>query len=102
MREREDAENPCHEQQRSDGSYGSPRTAATSNGHLMNSSPASTKISSSNSKQARPTSSTFYNEHSHPDVAIALDGSVDLFIELGVATEEILDSDEKILAYFLD
>ena len=37
-----------------------------------------------------------------PDVAVALSGSVELAIALGVATEQILDSDEKALAYFLD
>lgn len=37
-----------------------------------------------------------------PDVEIALRGSVELASQLGVATEEILDSDEKTLAYFLD
>ncbi len=36
-----------------------------------------------------------------PDVEVALLGSVELALELGVALEEILDSDEKVLAYFL-
>lgn len=37
-----------------------------------------------------------------PDVELALLGSVELARELGVAWDEILDSDEKIFAYFLD
>ncbi|WP_067818012.1 hypothetical protein [Nocardia inohanensis] len=37
-----------------------------------------------------------------PDVQLALLGSVELAVELGVAPNEILDSDEKIDAYFLD
>lgn len=37
-----------------------------------------------------------------PDVEIALLGSVDLALDLGVASVEILDSNEKVLAYFLD
>lgn len=37
-----------------------------------------------------------------PDVEVALLGSVELALELGVATEEVLNSDEKALAYFLD
>lgn len=37
-----------------------------------------------------------------PDVKIALQGSVDLALDLGVASVEILDSEEKVLAYFLD
>ncbi|OYD67293.1 hypothetical protein [Rhodococcus sp. OK302] len=37
-----------------------------------------------------------------PDVEVALLGSVELALELGVASEEVLDSDEKVLAYFLD
>lgn len=37
-----------------------------------------------------------------PDVEVALLGSVELALELGVASEEILNSDEKILTYFLD
>ncbi|ORM38272.1 hypothetical protein [Williamsia sp. 1135] len=37
-----------------------------------------------------------------PDVEVALLGSVDLAMELGVASEDILDSDEKVFAYFLD
>ncbi|WP_280423543.1 hypothetical protein [Nocardia carnea] len=37
-----------------------------------------------------------------PDVQIAFIGSVELAAELGVASEEILDSDEKVDAYFLD
>lgn len=37
-----------------------------------------------------------------PDVKLALVGSVELAEELGVAADEILDSDEKVLAYFLD
>ncbi|MBL1079244.1 hypothetical protein JK358_33045 [Nocardia sp. 2] len=36
------------------------------------------------------------------DVQIALVGSVELAVELGVASNEILDSDEKVDAYFLD
>lgn len=37
-----------------------------------------------------------------PDVQVALVGSVKLAAELGVASDEILDSDEKVDAYFLD
>ncbi|NEW30405.1 hypothetical protein [Nocardia cyriacigeorgica] len=37
-----------------------------------------------------------------PDVQVALVGSVELAMELGVASEEILDTDEKVDAYFLD
>lgn len=37
-----------------------------------------------------------------PDVELALLGSVQLARELGVASDEILDSEEKTLAYFLD
>lgn len=37
-----------------------------------------------------------------PDVEIALLGSVELALELGVASEEVLNSDEKVLAYFLE
>lgn len=37
-----------------------------------------------------------------PDVQVALDGSVALARELGVASDEILDSDVKLDAYFLD
>ncbi|AYF77856.1 hypothetical protein D7D52_33100 [Nocardia yunnanensis] len=37
-----------------------------------------------------------------PDVQVALVGSVELAVELDVASKEILDSDEKIDAYFLD
>lgn len=37
-----------------------------------------------------------------PDVAVALLGSVELARELGVASEDILDSQEKVLAYFRD
>ncbi len=37
-----------------------------------------------------------------PDVEVALLGSVELALELGVASDEVLDTDEKILAYFLD
>ncbi|MGY1934198.1 hypothetical protein [Nocardia gipuzkoensis] len=37
-----------------------------------------------------------------PDVQVALAGSVALARELGVASDEILDSDEKVDAYFLD
>ncbi|MFC9997751.1 hypothetical protein [Nocardia sp. NPDC127526] len=37
-----------------------------------------------------------------PDVQVALVGSVELAMELGVASNEILDSDEKVDAYFLD
>lgn len=37
-----------------------------------------------------------------PDVHAALAGSVELARQLGVAADEILDSDEKTLAYFLD
>lgn len=37
-----------------------------------------------------------------PDVELALAGSVNLALELGVASEDVLDSEEKINAYFLD
>lgn len=37
-----------------------------------------------------------------PDMKIALLGSVELSLKLGVASEEVLDSEERILAYFLD
>lgn len=37
-----------------------------------------------------------------PDVEVALLGSVELALEVGVASEEVLNSDEKVLAYFLD
>ena len=37
-----------------------------------------------------------------PDVQVALFGSVELARVLGVPTDEILDSEEKVLAYFLD
>lgn len=37
-----------------------------------------------------------------PDVELALAGSVTLALELGVASEDVLDSEEKINAYFLD
>lgn len=37
-----------------------------------------------------------------PDVEIALLGSVELALELGVASDEVLDSKDKVLAYFLD
>lgn len=37
-----------------------------------------------------------------PDVEVALLGSVELALELGVASDEVLNSDEKVLAYFLD
>lgn len=36
-----------------------------------------------------------------PDVKVALAGSVSLALELGVTSEEVLDSEEKTLAYFL-
>lgn len=37
-----------------------------------------------------------------PDVEVALLGSVELALALGVASEEVLNSEEKVLAYFLD
>lgn len=37
-----------------------------------------------------------------PDVDTAFRGSIDLAIRLGVTSDEIIDSDEKNLAYFLD
>lgn len=37
-----------------------------------------------------------------PDVQVALFGSVELARGFGVAADEILDSEEKVLAYFLD
>ncbi|GAA1119769.1 hypothetical protein [Nesterenkonia jeotgali] len=37
-----------------------------------------------------------------PDVEIALAGSVELAVELGVDSEDVLDSQEKVSAYFLD
>ncbi|WP_089252347.1 hypothetical protein [Rhodococcoides kyotonense] len=37
-----------------------------------------------------------------PEVEVALLGSVELALELGVASDEVLDSDAKVLAYFLD
>jgi len=37
-----------------------------------------------------------------PDIEVALLGSVELALELGVATDEVLDSDEKVHAHFLD
>ncbi|MFD6357464.1 hypothetical protein [Nocardia tengchongensis] len=37
-----------------------------------------------------------------PDVQVALVGSVELAVTLGVASDEILDAEEKIDAYFLD
>jgi len=37
-----------------------------------------------------------------PDVEVALLGSVELALELGVVSEEVLDSEEKTLTYFLD
>ena len=37
-----------------------------------------------------------------PDVQIALTGSIELAVELGVASDEILDSEAKVDAYFLD
>lgn len=37
-----------------------------------------------------------------PDLRVALEGSVYLALELGVASEEVLDSNEKVMAYFLD
>ncbi|MFI6869137.1 hypothetical protein [Nocardia sp. NPDC050406] len=37
-----------------------------------------------------------------PDVQVAIVGSIELAVELGVASDEILDSDEKVDAYFLD
>lgn len=37
-----------------------------------------------------------------PEVEVALLGSVELALELGVASEEVLDSEEKVLTYFLD
>ncbi len=36
-----------------------------------------------------------------PDLEAALEGSVNLALELGVASEEVLDSDEKVMTYFL-
>lgn len=37
-----------------------------------------------------------------PDVEIALAGSVELAVELGVGSEDVLDSEEKVSAYFFD
>ncbi|MEV0080531.1 hypothetical protein AB0H58_29330 [Nocardia neocaledoniensis] len=37
-----------------------------------------------------------------PDVQVAFVGSVELAVSLGVATGKILDSEEKVDAYFLD
>ncbi|MBY6676542.1 hypothetical protein HQ314_06410 [Rhodococcus sp. BP-332] len=37
-----------------------------------------------------------------PDVEVAFLGSVELALELGVAADEVLDTDRKVLAYFLD
>lgn len=37
-----------------------------------------------------------------PNVAVALAGSAELALELGVASEEVLDSEAKGAAYFLD
>lgn len=37
-----------------------------------------------------------------PEVEVALLGSVELALELGVASEEVLDSEEKVLTYFPD
>ena len=37
-----------------------------------------------------------------PDIRVAFNGSVELAKELGVPTEEILDSKEKVFSYFLD
>ncbi|WP_130014208.1 hypothetical protein [Serinicoccus sediminis] len=36
-----------------------------------------------------------------PDIGVALLGSVELALQVGVASEDVLDSEEKILAYFL-
>lgn len=37
-----------------------------------------------------------------PDIQLAFLGSIELAMEMGVPTEEILDSNDKALAYFLD
>lgn len=37
-----------------------------------------------------------------PDVEVALLGSVTLALELGVSSEEVLNTNEKVIAYFLD
>ncbi|MGM5068614.1 hypothetical protein EU244_027500 [Rhodococcus qingshengii] len=37
-----------------------------------------------------------------PDLEVALLGSLELALDLGVASEEVLDSEETVLAYFLD
>ncbi len=37
-----------------------------------------------------------------PDVAVSLLGSVELAMAIGVAADEVLDSEQKILTYFLD
>ncbi|GGK65082.1 hypothetical protein GCM10011591_41670 [Nocardia camponoti] len=37
-----------------------------------------------------------------PDVQVALTGSIELALELGVDAAEVLDTDEKTLAFFLD
>jgi len=37
-----------------------------------------------------------------PDLEVAFAGSINLAVQLGVAAEDILDSDEKVAAYFLD
>ncbi|MVU76007.1 hypothetical protein GPX89_01965 [Nocardia sp. ET3-3] len=37
-----------------------------------------------------------------PDMQVALVGSIELAVELGVASNEILDSDEKVDAYFIE
>ncbi|WP_449372661.1 hypothetical protein [Arthrobacter psychrolactophilus] len=37
-----------------------------------------------------------------PDIQLAFLGSIELAMEMGVPTEEILDRNEKALAYFLD
>jgi hypothetical protein len=37
-----------------------------------------------------------------PDIEVSLRGSVQLALALGVASDDVLDSDQKALAYFLD
>lgn len=37
-----------------------------------------------------------------PEISVALSGSVDLALELGVAPEEVLNTDAKLLTYFLE
>ena len=37
-----------------------------------------------------------------PDVEVALLGSVELALALGVAADEVLDSEQKTFTYFLD